>query len=104
MISDCKIISHEVISRDYRKIRFEAPEICRIAKPGQFVHVQIPSLPDRILRRPFSICDMEDGILTIVYKIVGVGTARLAGAVPGMVCSISASSLFVESGALAIPL
>ena len=88
MISDCKIISHEVISRDYRKIRFEAPEICRIAKPGQFVHVQIPSLPDRILRRPFSICDMEDGILTIVYKIVGVGTARLAGAVPGMTCSI----------------
>jgi dihydroorotate dehydrogenase electron transfer subunit len=88
MISDCRIISHEAISEEYRRIRFEAPEICRTAKPGQFVHVQIPSLPDRIRRRPFSICDMEDGILTVVYKIVGVGTARLADAVPGMNCSI----------------
>ena len=88
MISDCKIIAHEVISKDYRRIRFHAPEICRSAKPGQFVHVQIPSLSDRILRRPFSICDMEDDILTVVYKIVGVGTARLADAQVGTMCSI----------------
>ena len=88
MLFDCKIISNEVISGDYRRIRFHAPEICRAAKPGQFVHVQIPRSDERILRRPFSICDMENDILTVVYKIVGVGTARLAETVPGMSCSI----------------
>ncbi len=83
MVFDCKITAHEVISKDYRRLRFYAPEICRSAKPGQFVHVQIPNLSDRILRRPFSICDMEDDTLTVVYKIVGSGTARLADAAPG---------------------
>lgn len=105
MIFDCKIISHETISPDYRRIRFYAPEICRNAKPGQFVHVQIPSLSDRILRRPFSICDMEDDVLTVVYKIVGTGTARLAEVQPGMSCSIMGplGTFFPECSADQIP-
>lgn len=43
--------------------------------PGQFVEVLVPGL---YLRRPLSVCDIEDDLLTLVYKTVGEGTARMA--------------------------
>lgn len=46
-----------------------------IKKPGQFVNIKIDGL---FLRRPISICDMEDGKITLIYKIVGQGTEALA--------------------------
>ena len=39
--------------------------------PGQFVNVRLPGF---YLRRPISVCDKEDGVLTLVYKVVGHGT------------------------------
>ena len=44
-------------------------------QPGQFVEI---ALPDCFLRRPISVCDIEDDRLTIVYKVVGRGTAVMA--------------------------
>ena len=44
-------------------------------KAGQFVDIRIPG---RYLRRPISVCDVQDGILTIIYKVVGVGTEDLS--------------------------
>ena len=49
-----------------------------IKKAGQFVQVQ---LPDFYLRRPISVCDFiakEDGMLTLVYKVVGKGTEAMS--------------------------
>ena len=40
-------------------------------KCGQFVNIQIDGA---YLRRPISVCDVEEGILTIIYKVVGKGT------------------------------
>lgn len=40
-------------------------------KTGQFVNILIEGL---YLRRPISVCDCENGILTLVYKVVGKGT------------------------------
>ena len=51
-----------------------------ITAPGQFVNVQ---LPGRYLRRPISVCDSKDGELTLVYKVVGEGTADMAEMLPG---------------------
>ena len=39
--------------------------------PGQFVNIRVA---DQFLRRPISVCNIADGILTIIYKVVGVGT------------------------------
>ena len=89
MLEDAKIISNEVLKGDYRRVEFDAPSISPEVKPGQFVHVQIAQLKDRILRRPFSICNVsDDGVLTVVYKIVGEGTAKLAELTPGTVCNL----------------
>ena len=45
-------------------------------KAGQFVDI---SLAGRFLRRPISVCDAQDGVLTIIYKVVGAGTADMSG-------------------------
>lgn len=51
-----------------------------ITAPGQFLNFQIAG---RYLRRPISICDAEDGRVTVLYKVVGGGTADMAGMQPG---------------------
>jgi dihydroorotate dehydrogenase electron transfer subunit len=84
-----EIITNRLLQDEYYRVEFYAPEICRTARAGQFVHVRIPNLEHRILRRPFSICNCtEDGVLTVVYKVVGEGTRALAGLAPGMACEL----------------
>ena len=43
---------------------------------GQFVNIKIDGL---YLRRPISVCDSEDGELTLIYKVVGIGTEAMSG-------------------------
>lgn len=47
-----------------------------IIRPGQFVNIKLDGL---YLRRPISVCDSENGMLTLIYKIVGKGTEKMAG-------------------------
>lgn len=46
-----------------------------ITAPGQFVNI---ALAGKFLRRPISVCDYTENTLTILYKVVGSGTAQLA--------------------------
>ena len=46
-----------------------------ITAPGQFVNLKLDGL---YLRRPISVCDCEEGTLTLVYKVVGKGTEKMA--------------------------
>ena len=46
-----------------------------ITAPGQFVQI---ALPGYFLRRPISVCDCEEGRLTIIYKVVGDGTRTMS--------------------------
>lgn len=43
--------------------------------PGQFVNVALEGL---YLRRPISVCDLEENSLTLVYKVVGKGTEKMS--------------------------
>ena len=45
-----------------------------ITAAGQFVNIQLDGL---YLRRPISVFDCEDGILSIIYKVVGKGTEKM---------------------------
>ena len=51
-----------------------------ITAPGQFVGIELDGL---YLRRPISVCDCDERTITLVYKIVGEGTRRMAGLRPG---------------------
>ena len=44
-------------------------------KCGQFVNITVDGL---YLRRPISVCDADDGKLTLIYKVVGVGTEKMS--------------------------
>lgn len=52
---------------------------------GQFVNLR---LSGHYLRRPISVCDYDDGELTILYKVVGEGTAQMRGMKPGEKLSV----------------
>ena len=75
-----KILEIRPLAQGYSVLTLHAPEIAAAAQPGQFVHVQVPTLEASRLRRPFSIYDADpaQGLLYILYKVVGFGTARLA--------------------------
>ena len=57
-----------------------AGDTADITRPGQFVNVLIEG---QYLRRPISVNDCTDGELTLIYKIVGVGTEKMAEMAPG---------------------
>ena len=43
--------------------------------PGQFVNIRVQG---QFLRRPISVCNTAEGVLTIIYKVVGVGTEAMS--------------------------
>lgn len=48
--------------------------------PGQFANIRLQGL---YLRRPISVCAWDEKTLTLLYKVVGKGTAQLAQMQPG---------------------
>lgn len=78
-----EVISHEVQPAGQRILSLRAPETAARARAGQFVHLSCgPGLP---LRRPMSILRAHAGrgLIDILYKIHGTGTALLAERRPG---------------------
>ena len=51
-----------------------------ITAPGQFVNIKLEGL---FLRRPISVSDVNGDLLTIIYKVVGKGTAQMAAMTEG---------------------
>ena len=47
---------------------------------GQFVNIQLDGL---FLRRPISVCDLQGDELTLIYKVVGKGTEKMAATPDG---------------------
>ena len=68
-----EILSQEQLTRDVFRTVFAADT--SEVKPGQFVNILLDGL---YLRRPISVYDADDSTLTIIYKVVGRGTAQLS--------------------------
>jgi dihydroorotate dehydrogenase electron transfer subunit len=71
------VVEHHNFQGDYRILRLSAPEVGPRVKPGQFLHLLIPQLGDRILRRPFSIYKADAEGVSVLYKPVGRGTESM---------------------------
>jgi len=69
-----KITSNTPLTRDVYKMTL-AGDCSDITRPGQFVNIKIEGL---YLRRPISVCDVAEGELTIIYKVVGKGTEKMS--------------------------
>jgi dihydroorotate dehydrogenase electron transfer subunit len=71
---NCEILSNRLIANCTWEMML-ACDTGVFTAPGQFVNVQVEGC---YLRRPLSVCNAEGGVLTLVYKVVGKGTATMA--------------------------
>lgn len=73
----CVIVSKKLIARDVYELHLKDTEGDTFDSliPGQFVNITIEGF---YLRRPISVCDVREGRLVIIFKILGEGTAVLA--------------------------
>ena len=67
------IISNEALTDSVYKMVLQG-DTSAITASGQFVNI---ALEGKFLRRPISVCDYDAQTLTIVYKVVGKGTAQM---------------------------
>jgi len=68
-----EILSNRNIARGVYEMKLKADT--DDIHPGQFVDI---ALPGRYLRRPISVCQAKDGVLTLIYKAVGHGTEQMS--------------------------
>ena len=68
-----EITSNRMIAPSVLKMAL-AGDTSEISAPGQFVNIKIDGL---FLRRPISVYDWDENTLTMIYKVVGRGTADM---------------------------
>lgn len=68
-----EILSNRNIARGVYEMKLKADT--DDIHPGQFVDI---ALPGKYLRRPISVCQAENGVLTLIYKTVGRGTEQMS--------------------------
>jgi dihydroorotate dehydrogenase electron transfer subunit len=77
-----EIISNIKIGEDLFKMAVFSPYIIKNSIPGQFINIKCSSIDiiDPLLRRPFSIYDVEPGfkVFSILYVLKGIGTQYLS--------------------------
>ena len=81
-----EIRSNVKIARDVYEMVLSG-DTSAITAPGQFVNIKLEGM---FLRRPISVCDVQDDVLTIIYKVVGKGTAAM--------CAMTAGTLDILTG------
>lgn len=74
--STCTIRKISRLAEDIILAEIYAPELSKEAVPGQFLHIKCGEAD--MLRRPISICNNENDVLTIVFQVKGKGTEWLA--------------------------
>ncbi len=74
-----KIESNELIAKNTWEMVLTG-DTSEITAPGQFVNIKLDGF---FLRRPISVCDSENGRMTLIYKAVGEGTELMTGMKPG---------------------
>lgn len=79
-----KILSNQPLTKDVYKMVLEG-DTQYITAPGQFVNI---ALDGKYLRRPISICDYDNKTITIIYKVVGDGTAQMSKMHSGQILDI----------------
>ena len=59
-------------------LKVHSPEITSSIKPGQFLNIRVTDKPYPLLRRPFSVCDVDGEHLMLMFNVMGEGTSILA--------------------------
>jgi dihydroorotate dehydrogenase electron transfer subunit len=83
----CSIVRQQALTWDIYRLTVACEGIADSAIPGQFVHIRIIEGIDPLLRRPFSIHDVDrkQGTFDVLYRVVGRGTGLLSQTVSGSI-------------------
>jgi dihydroorotate dehydrogenase electron transfer subunit len=68
--------------------KIQSQEIARLIQPGQFLNIRVSETTFPLLRRPFSVCDVEGENILLMFNILGEGTKILANKNKGDVVDI----------------
>lgn len=77
---EVKVAGQQMAAPGCYRLILSSVELSRLVRPGQFLHVRVLPLSDPLLRRPFSVhaVDRQAGRVSLLYRVVGRGTALLA--------------------------
>lgn len=75
-----KLVNKKLLKDDIFKFSIESEEMCKLAKPGQFLEIKVCKGIDPILRRPISIYNVDEGksIIEFIFQVKGIGTKILS--------------------------
>jgi dihydroorotate dehydrogenase electron transfer subunit len=85
---DATITDHRPLSGGYRILTLASGAVAPEVKPGQFVHLLVPGMGQRVLRRPFSVYRAEGDRLSLLYKDVGQGTHTMTALEAGQTVNL----------------
>jgi dihydroorotate dehydrogenase electron transfer subunit len=79
------VLANDLVGDGIYVLRLHSPRIAAAVKPAQFVHMRCGEGIDPLLLRPFSVLSVDRalGELSILYQVVGRGSALLAQRKPG---------------------
>lgn len=82
-----EIVSNDRIGENIFRMTIFSPYITKNSIPGQFINIRCSGdgVHDPLLRRPFSIYDIEEDfkVFSIIYTLKGKGTKYLKASQPG---------------------
>ena len=69
-----EIVENIALTKDIFRMKLKG-DTSAITAPGQFINIRLDGL---YLRRPISVYNCEEDIVTIIYKVVGKGTEHMS--------------------------
>jgi len=79
----CPVRGVREVAENVHVLTFHSPSIAGKVRPGQFLNIKVVEGSDPLLRRPFSVYNVDGENLEIVFNVIGRGTAVLRAKQPG---------------------
>lgn len=75
-----KVVSQQQIAQSIFELTLQGELVSQMTQPGQFVHIKVSDSFEPLLRRPISICHINQELqqFTMIYRAEGRGTTILA--------------------------
>ncbi len=78
VISKAPVVSTREIHENIFLLEARCPVVASQIKPGQFCNIKITEFSSPLLRRPFSVCDVNGNSIYFMFNIFGEGTKLLS--------------------------
>lgn len=86
-MAELKILSNTKIGEGFYKIKLQGEKIGEFI-PGQFVNLGVGNSEGMILKRPISVYETQDNVITLIYEVRGKGTEILKDTKSGTLDSL----------------